>query len=611
MDEELIQEYIRRFDQAFSLMKKDRNSCRWHIELTEENLRRDQQEFADRMLQKGSDDSEVFSAGVFIFYGYRLGAIRLNGKNECCTRQNGYKDSAVRAYNLDEILNEETEEDNSDVGASHILEWIIKPGSNIDISEAVLGKMIVPMVKELCRSASPGKRPECTIVIPPISKEIEIHDWTSLFSGVRVKDLQIKLTNYGHLLNLNNAERQYIFQHQTDGQKEYVIVSAYEVIRGHNTCVGSMAFDVADSDCQYILQDIKPVSLIIDNRQEQYDKKGIIEIANDWAYIECKYPVSNGFYSFLGDNEASFGREIYKLSGKEDETYDISAIKAVFHGNEALQVIDVCTRLFGEQNLYNISLGDLVYIANIMKRNKGFKKVSVETKKNFKLGTYKQFASSVDINKLYSIPSNYATFSWKIKDRRRNLVPYFSLDTKRHNEKQIIESIVNYFGHCTTDIVAEELLYLYKNGEDPSAFFVAKVFMYLSQMESLEIESRNEIVTSIENVDDVEYPEIDKSHIKISRTIKKSEYPAKTPLKSRKSTIFKQDIPSAINARSIEDIGFTKRTYNSLMRARINTVGELIKKSEIELMKVRNLGRNGVNEVENKLHELGLNLSGR
>ena len=602
MDEELIQEYLRRFDQAFSLLKNEGSPPVWYIELTEEALRQNQQDFADKMLLDGSDDPEVFSSGALIFYGYRLGAVRLKGKNECYTRQGGYMDNAIWTYNLDEILDEETEDNNPDAGASHIIEWATNPGSNTDVSDAILGKMIVPMVKNLCKITPPGKRTECTIVMPPISKEIEIQDWSSLFVGVRAKDLQINLVNYGQLLNLGSDERKYILQYQTDGFREYVVVSAYEVIRGHNTCLGCMAFDVDDSDHQYKLQDIKPVSLTIDNRQEKYKKKEKVELKNDWDYIEGKFPVNSGFNSFLGNHESTFGREMYKLSGISDDAhYDMSSIKAVFHGNEALQVIEVCTRLLGEQNLYNIALGDLVYVANILQRDKGFKTVSIGTSKDFKLGTYKQFASFVDINRLHTIPSNFASFSWKVRGKRKKLIPYFDLDAKKHNEKQIIESVVDHFEHCTTATVADELLYLYKDGEDPSAFFVAKVFMYLSQMDSLEIESRNEIVTSIENVDDIEYQEIDKSHIKVSK-------PAKP---SVKGSVFKQQQAKiAALSKPIDEMEFTVRTYNCLRRAGIKTVGELTKKSRADLLKVRNLGRNGQEEVAQKLKRLGLSLAG-
>lgn len=59
---------------------------------------------------------------------------------------------------------------------------------------------------------------------------------------------------------------------------------------------------------------------------------------------------------------------------------------------------------------------------------------------------------------------------------------------------------------------------------------------------------------------------------------------------------------------TIEELELSVRSFNCLKRANINTVDELIKKSEAEMMKVRNLGMKSLIEVKNKLSELGLEL---
>ncbi|MBO8136857.1 MAG: DNA-directed RNA polymerase subunit alpha [Desulfotomaculum sp.] len=59
---------------------------------------------------------------------------------------------------------------------------------------------------------------------------------------------------------------------------------------------------------------------------------------------------------------------------------------------------------------------------------------------------------------------------------------------------------------------------------------------------------------------------------------------------------------------SIEELDLSVRSYNCLKRAGINTVEELIQRSEEEMMKVRNLGKKSLEEVVNKLAELGLSL---
>lgn len=59
---------------------------------------------------------------------------------------------------------------------------------------------------------------------------------------------------------------------------------------------------------------------------------------------------------------------------------------------------------------------------------------------------------------------------------------------------------------------------------------------------------------------------------------------------------------------TIEELELSVRSFNCLKRAAINTVEELTEKSEDDMMKVRNLGRKSLDEVRNKLAELGLGL---
>ncbi len=56
----------------------------------------------------------------------------------------------------------------------------------------------------------------------------------------------------------------------------------------------------------------------------------------------------------------------------------------------------------------------------------------------------------------------------------------------------------------------------------------------------------------------------------------------------------------------IEELDLSVRSYNCLKRAGINTVDELAKKTPEEMMKVRNLGKKSLQEIQNKLAELGL-----
>jgi DNA-directed RNA polymerase subunit alpha len=56
----------------------------------------------------------------------------------------------------------------------------------------------------------------------------------------------------------------------------------------------------------------------------------------------------------------------------------------------------------------------------------------------------------------------------------------------------------------------------------------------------------------------------------------------------------------------IEEIEFSVRAYNCLKRAGINTVQDLISKKEVEVTKIRNLGKKSLKEVIDKVKEMGL-----
>jgi DNA-directed RNA polymerase subunit alpha len=59
---------------------------------------------------------------------------------------------------------------------------------------------------------------------------------------------------------------------------------------------------------------------------------------------------------------------------------------------------------------------------------------------------------------------------------------------------------------------------------------------------------------------------------------------------------------------SIDDLDFSVRAYNCLKRAGINTLQDLTNMTELEVMKIRNLGKKSLKEVLDKVRELGLEL---
>ena len=68
-----------------------------------------------------------------------------------------------------------------------------------------------------------------------------------------------------------------------------------------------------------------------------------------------------------------------------------------------------------------------------------------------------------------------------------------------------------------------------------------------------------------------------------------------------------EDQPSDY-AITVEDLNLSVRSYNCLKREGINSVGDLVQKSESELMDIRNFGQKSIDEVKAKLEELGLGL---
>ena len=71
------------------------------------------------------------------------------------------------------------------------------------------------------------------------------------------------------------------------------------------------------------------------------------------------------------------------------------------------------------------------------------------------------------------------------------------------------------------------------------------------------------------------------------------------------------DKQAKILAMAIEDMDLSVRSYNCLKRANIHTVEDLTKKTEDEMLKVRNLGRKSLDEVILKLESYGLSLSNK
>jgi DNA-directed RNA polymerase subunit alpha len=65
---------------------------------------------------------------------------------------------------------------------------------------------------------------------------------------------------------------------------------------------------------------------------------------------------------------------------------------------------------------------------------------------------------------------------------------------------------------------------------------------------------------------------------------------------------------SGVMAQPIEEMDLTVRSYNCLKREGVATVGDLLQKSEEDLLEIRNFGQKSIDEVKAKLEEMGLSL---
>ena len=77
-----------------------------------------------------------------------------------------------------------------------------------------------------------------------------------------------------------------------------------------------------------------------------------------------------------------------------------------------------------------------------------------------------------------------------------------------------------------------------------------------------------------------------------------------------RSTVVEKEVkqPDTVMKMTIEELDLSVRSFNCLKRANINTVEDLTNKTQEEMIKVRNLGRKSLEEVEHKLAMMGLSL---
>lgn len=631
MQEDDIREYIRRFEKRFPKTSV-RNDYHYQVlELTDQNLSEKAPWFADRMIPDAQTAPGIFSCAGTLFYGYRIGAISLKGKKQCISRQRGYQNTVVEHLNLDSILNmehcrEEAQESGDDAfpeddfSACNIAQWLVSPGSNTEISGKIFRKMLRPLAKNLLGQNISEESADCIIYMPPIAPSIEAPDWKEIFNRNQCSGLNVHIRSYGSLLDVQKDTRTYLLLHQEDSEREYVIVCAYENVRGRTESAGVLAFDAANRDHISLMKDVRSEDLHFHADEEKYHyQKKTAETVPDtesasWEPVECSFPVMSGLQSFLSSHDATFGEEFFQYTGNADnikQSADSSTVKKIHRtlkSGEALRPIDVCSEILHRDNLRSISLGDLAFTTDVMEKSDEYRQTLITSRKKIMLGTENRIDHRIHLSDIEKLPANFAGFTWKLKNRNHKVIPYFSLNVNKHSLTEMAESIVSYYQCCDTLKIAEDLLYLLNRSEEPSAFYVVKVFLLLSGMESLAIDRQNDFISRAENV-----VQSEKSTIKVPAAEHRTSVSArKMPTEKFKSqSIYK---PSSAQIRWTEDtyidvMNLSVRSYNCLRRAGKNTVGDIVRMSPTELYKVRNLGKRCYKEIIDRLHEMGLELA--
>ena len=93
-----------------------------------------------------------------------------------------------------------------------------------------------------------------------------------------------------------------------------------------------------------------------------------------------------------------------------------------------------------------------------------------------------------------------------------------------------------------------------------------------------------------------------KDHMQVFINFDEEPEPAKPEIDQTKQKMW-TDL-----AKSVEELELSVRSYNCLKNANIQTIAELVQKTDSEMLKTRNFGRKSLNEIKEILDDMGLHL---
>lgn len=494
---------------------------------------------------------------------------------------------------------------------------------NIENSEETQNwsKIITPISKTVAKSLDPSFRKKTVfLALPQICKDKCFPDWNNTLEKSRFELADIVVCDLGFLLckkifsdSSKKNKRLYIISLSTDEELlvETVNICAYEQ-RNENQIVSvdSLTFLPREDVCIHThLAAEETITFGEQTIAEQLHR----ELDFMWN------PISSTMYEnvnkrlFLERNTPFFGLEYWSLVDETQINSNSKKIKAIAkilreYGSQTTEVI--CSKVCNA-DLLNIALEDLIIIATELEKCPNFKKTTLSTKRESSLKSMDIAVEDWVEDIIGMIPSNYYNFEWKTKKYSGYIGSYHKINPNRMNFQNLVLAIVEHFDYCTTYTVAEEVLSFFKVSGDPSAYFTAKVFLYLSGCDNLLLFSKTTDAIVETYADEIK---IDVVIEKINSITNKMPEEKKQPISDRRQTsdwfgksIIKEDSETLKTIdMTIEELDLSVRSYNCLKRAGINSVDDLRKLTKTDLLKVRNFGENGVAEVERYLKEIGI-----
>ncbi len=93
-----------------------------------------------------------------------------------------------------------------------------------------------------------------------------------------------------------------------------------------------------------------------------------------------------------------------------------------------------------------------------------------------------------------------------------------------------------------------------------------------------------------------------KDHMQIFINFNEEPEPVQPQIDEKKQKVL------ANLSKSVEELELSVRSYNCLKNANIQTIAELVQKTDSEMLKTRNFGRKSLNEIKEILEDMGLHL---